>query len=139
MIFKAQSETLRAMNGLIFIALGGAIGAVARYGVSQGMARVFGHGFPYGTLTVNVVGSLIMGMVVGFTLGQSGLSDQMRLFLMVGVLGAFTTFSTFSMEAVSLIEKGHLQTAFIYIASSVILSLLGFWGGLSLFRSGVIS
>lgn len=112
------------------VALGGAIGASARYLSGVGIARLFGvTGFPLGVIAVNVVGSFLMG-VLAVTLARKGLT-QLNPFLMTGVLGGFTTFSAFSLEAVTLWERGAAAQAVLYVAGSVILSIaglcLGFW------------
>ena len=111
------------MNAILAIALGGACGAVARYGVNMGAFKVLGSGFPYATLTVNVVGSFIMGLVVASFAQYWQPSEAVKLFLVTGFLGAFTTFSAFSLDAITLYERGaHMQSA-AYILSSVILSI----------------
>lgn len=106
---------------LLQVALGGAIGASLRYLTFAGAMRIMGPGFPWGTLTVNVVGSFLMGLV--FVLLAE--KDVMRFapFLMTGILGGFTTFSAFSLDAYVLWEKGHVGFAALYVCASVILSL----------------
>ena len=94
------------MSMIIAIAIGGAAGAVGRHFVNIGMASLLGHGFPWGTLTVNVVGSLIMGLLVHLMAVSWTVSPEMRALLTVGGLGAFTTFSTFSLDAVVLYSWG---------------------------------
>lgn len=106
---------------LLQVALGGAIGASARYLTSVGAMRFMGPGFPWGTLAVNVVGSFVMGLVV-VMLAQK---DATRLapFLMTGMLGGFTTFSAFSLDAITIFERGQTGLAALYVAASVLLSL----------------
>ncbi|KAA9010637.1 fluoride efflux transporter CrcB [Histidinibacterium aquaticum] len=116
------------------VALGGAIGAAARYLTGVGMARAFGvTGFPLGVLTVNVAGSFAMGILAA-ALARRGLA-HLNPFLMTGVLGGFTTFSAFSLEAVILWERGQAGQAALYVALSVILSIGGLLAGLALARS----
>lgn len=111
------------MNAIIAVALGGALGAMARYGVNLGAVKVLGHGFPYGTLIVNVVGSFLMGLLISIMAHSWQAPDSARLLLVTGFLGAFTTFSTFSLDVVSLWERqDYLQSA-IYLGGSVTLSI----------------
>ncbi len=122
------------MNMLFAIAAGGALGAVGRHLVSGSVMRWAGGGFPWGTLTVNVVGSFILGMLVEYLALRWSASQEMRGFLVVGVLGGFTTFSAFSLDAVLLLERGSLGPAFAYIGGNVLLSIGGLFAGLWLFR-----
>jgi CrcB protein len=108
----------------ISVALGGAIGAVCRYWVSICLLPVASYKFPYATLSVNVAGSLLMGVLYVLIVEKGGLPDQARNILMVGFLGAFTTFSTFSLDAISLWQNGDQLMALIYVVSSVALCLL---------------
>ena len=118
------------MNVILAVALGGAVGAVARFGVTQLAFRLFGAGFPVGTLVVNVVGSFAMGVLAEWFVMRS-VPVELRSFLTVGLLGALTTFSTFSLDFAYLIERGEHGMAFLYGALSVLLSLgalfAGFW------------
>lgn len=116
------------------VAAGGAVGAVARYGAMSWIGHALGHGFPYGTLAVNVIGSFMLaGLVEAMALVWSP-APEVRAFLVVGVLGAFTTFSTFSLDVVTLAERGEMASAGVYVAASVMVSVAAFFGGLSLFR-----
>lgn len=117
----------------ILIALGGALGAMARYWVS-GVLNNAEHRLPFGTLTVNVLGSFLMGVCFVLVLERAKLSPEMRPLLMTGFMGAFTTFSTFSLEAVALIQEGHMMSALIYISLSLILCLVALYAGLWLTR-----
>ncbi|MCY4192665.1 MAG: fluoride efflux transporter CrcB, partial [Rhodospirillaceae bacterium] len=94
------------MKMLLAVALGGAIGAVARYGVGVWTGRVLGHGFPWATILVNVTGSLILGLLISYMALRTQFPAEWRAFLAVGVLGAFTTFSTFSLDATTLMQRG---------------------------------
>ncbi|MCP5206673.1 MAG: fluoride efflux transporter CrcB [Hahellaceae bacterium] len=109
---------------LVFIAMGGALGAVARYLAVAWMTEFFGKGFPYGTLFVNVLGSLIIGIAFVIIVEKMHTNAALRPLLMVGFLGAFTTFSTFSLETFSMIQDGKLIPAVAYIFCSVILCVL---------------
>ncbi len=118
-----------------WIAAGGAVGATARYLVMVAVAQIWGAAFPWGTLTVNVVGSFILGALVeAFALVWS-VGEGPRAFLVVGMLGAFTTFSTFSLDVVTLYERGALLAAAGYIIISVLLSVAALFAGLALARA----
>lgn len=108
--------------------MGGAIGAVSRYLTGLAAIRVMGPGFPWGTLTVNIVGSFLMGGLV-VTLAHLG-GNRFAPLLMTGFLGGFTTFSAFSLDAVSLYERGAVTLAMAYVALSVVVSLLALMAGL---------
>ncbi|HLS98601.1 MAG: fluoride efflux transporter CrcB [Porticoccaceae bacterium] len=105
------------------VAAGGALGALARYGVNGLLFPLFGHKFPLGTLVINVAGSLAMGVCYVLIIERGLLDPEWRNFLMVGVLGAFTTFSAFSLDAAALWQNGHLLLACGYVLASVALSL----------------
>ncbi|MCF2872924.1 fluoride efflux transporter CrcB [Octadecabacter sp. G9-8] len=113
------------------VALGGAIGAAARYGVGVAFFRP-GGGFPIGVLAVNVIGSFLMGLVVVY-LGQKMLS-HFNPFLMTGILGGFTTFSAFSLEAYTLFERGEVGQAALYVGLSVVLSIAALIAGIFIMR-----
>ena len=122
------------MRELLAVAAGGAAGAVGRYLVYILAAAVLGHGFPFGTLAVNIVGSFIMGILIeGMALAWS-ISETQRLFLVVGVLGAFTTFSTFSLDVAVLHERGQPILVMTYVLTSVIGSVGALFAGLALMR-----
>ena len=121
----------------LLAACGGAIGAVGRYLVGVGAARAFGINFPWGTLIVNVLGSFAMGILIGFLALRLTGSESLRIFLAVGVLGGFTTFSAFSMDVVYLIERKALGTSFLYAGSSVVFSVVAMFLGLYLARQGL--
>lgn len=121
---------------LAMVAVGGAVGATLRYLASAQAARLLGHGFPWGTVFVNIVGSAIMGFVAVILLErlESGWGRYAPL-LITGVLGGFTTFSAFSLDALYLIERGRTLAAAGYVGGSVVLSILGLWAGLGLARA----
>ena len=108
----------------IAVAVGGGLGAMARYAVSTWIFQVSSHKFPYATLTVNVLGSFVMGILFVVIIERSALPMEMRSLWMIGFLGAFTTFSTFSLDALGLWQNGHLFMALLYVLATVILCLL---------------
>lgn len=120
------------MNPFIWISIGagGAIGAMARHGVSQIAFRLLGPHFPWGTLAVNVVGSVAMGMLIVWLARHEPQHVALRAFLTVGLLGAFTTFSAFSLDTVTLYKDRSLSIAAIYLTASVVLSVGGLVGGM---------
>ncbi len=122
---------------LLAVAAGGAVGAVGRYLVISAVGHVFGTGFPLGTIVVNVVGSFVLGALIEALALVWSPSPELRAMVVVGVLGAFTTFSTFSMDVVLLYERGALGQAALYIGASVILSIGAFFLGMSLLRSAL--
>lgn len=125
------------MIATLLVFLGGGIGAAARHGVNVGAARFLGTAFPWGTLTVNVVGSLAMGLIAAWFAFRvdAGLTQHTRLFLTTGVLGGFTTFSAFSLDAAVLWERGTIGIAALYVAGSVVLSILALFAGLWMVRT----
>ncbi len=122
------------MKMLLAVAAGGAAGAVARYLAMSGIGHWFGMGFPYGTLAVNVAGSIVLGALVEIMALVWSVGLEMRAFLVVGVLGSFTTFSTFSLDVVVLIQRGEVATAGLYMVASVVLAVAGFMAGLYALR-----
>ncbi|MBN2631017.1 MAG: fluoride efflux transporter CrcB [Rhodobacteraceae bacterium] len=115
------------------VAFGGAIGASLRYLTNVGAMRAFGPGFPYATLMVNILGCFLMGVLAAVLAAKGGM--RFAPFLMTGILGGFTTFSAFSLDAVTLWERGQLWLSAGYVGASVILSLAALMAGLSLARS----
>lgn len=122
------------MQQLLAIAGGGALGAVLRFLMASNIYRVFGRDFPYGTLAVNVLGSFAIGIVFVLIVERGVLSDDWRNVIIIGFLGAFTTFSTFSIETLSLLESGELSHAALNIFLSVALCILATWAGLLISR-----
>lgn len=111
------------------IATGGAVGAVLRYWLSSGVYAWLGRGFPYGTLAVNLLGSLLMGLLYVVLLERVTLSVEWRAALLIGLLGAFTTFSTFSLETLNLIEEGQVLKAGLNVVLSVTACIAASWFG----------
>ena len=122
------------VTNLLFIAAGGATGALLRYWVSNGVYAFLGRGLPYGTLSVNVIGSLIMGLLYVFMIERMDVASQWRAGLMIGLLGAFTTFSSFSIETMNLLESGEQLRAGVNVLLNVTLCLIGCWAGLVIGR-----
>jgi len=116
------------------IAAGGAAGALLRFWVSTGTYALLGRGFPYGTLAVNVIGSLLMGFLYVFFLERMTVSPEIRGAILIGLLGAFTTFSTFSIETLNLIEQADYMKAVLNILVSVAACLFAAWLGLTVGR-----
>lgn len=117
------------MNQIFGIMLGGAFGAILRYFVSNGIYAWLGRGFPYGTLAVNVIGSFLMGILTLLLIEKGGVSEAVKLALLVGFLGAFTTFSTFSMDTLNLINQGQLLRAFLNMFFNVGICVFAVWAG----------
>jgi len=119
----------------LVVFIGGGIGAALRHGVNVGAARLFGTTFPVGTLTVNIVGCLVMGLLSGYFAFKGDMSQHWRLLLTTGILGGFTTFSAFSLDVALLYERGDVGLAATYVLASVVLSLVAVFAGLALMRS----
>ena len=122
------------MKMLLAVAAGGAVGAVGRYLAMSQAAKWFGTGFPAGTLAVNVIGSFVLGVLVELMALAWSPSQELRAVLVVGVLGAFTTFSTFSLDVALHWERGELSLVAVYIVASVALSVGALFAGLGLVR-----
>ncbi|MDB5570313.1 MAG: protein CrcB [Hyphomicrobiales bacterium] len=124
------------MIAYLLIFFGAGLGGMARHAVNLGCARWCGLEFPWGTATVNVAGSFLMGLIAGWLAFRAGeaWTQHTRLFLTTGVLGGFTTFSAFSLDAMLLWERGQAMQAGLYVAGSVLLSILALAGALSLIR-----
>lgn len=123
------------MNKLLLVAAGGAVGSVARYLVGVGALRTFGSGWPYGTFTVNIVGGFLMGCLASWLAHRGAASSEpWRVLLGVGVMGGFTTFSSFSLETALMIQKRAYLQAFSYSAASVLLSVAALFAGLLIAR-----
>ena len=120
--------------GFLLVFLGGGIGAALRHGVNLAVARVLGSSFNYATMFENVSGSLVMGLLVGYFAFEGTIPQHWRLFLTTGILGGYTTFSTFSLDTMLLYERGELGLAALYVIASVALSIGGLLAGLLLIR-----
>ena len=122
------------MQTMIAIAAGGALGAVLRHGVNGAVVALAGVNFPLGIMAVNIIGSLVMGVLTGVFAHFYEPSQTMKAFLTVGVLGGFTTFSSFSLDAVLLWQRGETVQAVFYVAASVLLSIAALVAGMMLVR-----
>jgi CrcB protein len=120
---------------ILAVAAGGACGSVARYLVAIGSAKLFGSSFPWGTLIINVTGSALIGVFVGLFAAKWDISQAARIFLTVGICGGYTTFSTFSLDAWYLIERGQMAASMAYMLASVVLSLAALVGALHAVRA----
>lgn len=125
------------MKMLLAVALGGALGSVGRYLVVVHMARWLGVAFPWGTLTVNVVGGLAIGLLAEAMVLKWPVPPELRGFLIVGILGGFTTFSAFSLDVIALAQNGAVAAAFAYVTASVVLSVAAAFLGLMLARAAL--
>ena len=120
--------------GFLIVFHGGGIGAALRHGVNLAMARWLGTAFPFATLTENVTGSLVMGLLVGYFAFHGAIPQHWRLFLTTGILGGYTTFSAFSLDTALLYERGELGLAALYVILSIALTIGGLFAGLALVR-----
>ena len=120
----------------LIVFVGAGIGGALRHGVNVAAAKLFGFGFPFGTLIVNVAGSFLIGLLAGWFAFRPGVPQEVRLFLTTGVLGGFTTFSAFSLDGALLIERHAYALAAVYMVGSVVAAIVALFLGLALFRSG---
>ena len=120
---------------ILAVAIGGAIGSVARYLVAIGSGKLFGMAFPWGTLIINITGSFLIGAFVGLFATKWDLPQPMRVFLTVGICGGYTTFSTFSLDVFYLTERGELLASATYMIGSVVLSVTALVGAIHLVRA----
>jgi len=120
--------------GFIIVFIGGGIGAALRHGFNLAFARLLGTAFPYATLFENVTGSIVMGLLIALFAFRSGVPHHWQLFLTTGILGGYTTFSTFSLDVAVLYERGEVGMAALYVLLSVGLSIAGLFAGMSLVR-----
>ena len=111
------------IRNIVLVALGGGIGSVARYLCQKWAYSIYPHHFPWGTLVVNVIGSLVIGLLWGISFKSFESNESWKLFLMVGLCGGFTTFSAYSLEGLALIEQQRYTTFFLYFTGSVVLGL----------------
>ena len=122
------------MNSMLIVAVGGAVGSVFRYLVGLWAVRLFGPAFPWGTLAINVAGSFAIGLFLEMILRRFGGSTELRLLLMTGLCGGFTTFSSFSLDFVGLVERGAMPLGIVYVIASVVLSICATFLGLFIGR-----
>jgi CrcB protein len=120
---------------VLLVALGGALGSVCRYLVGVGAGRLLGADFPFGTMIVNIVGSFVMGLFIELLAVRFDGSESLRLFVAVGILGGFTTLSSFSLDSVVLFERGAIGAAALYVGGSIVLSLAALIAGLHFVRA----
>jgi fluoride exporter len=126
---------MNILNGYLIVFLGGGVGAAIRHAFNGMGLRLMGPNFPYATVFINITGSAIMGLIAGYFAFKGGDSSQhWRLFLTTGILGGYTTFSAFSLDAALLYERGELGLAALYVIASVALSIAGLFAGLWLIR-----
>jgi CrcB protein len=118
----------------LIVFLGGGLGAALRHGVNLAAARLVGTAFPYATLFENVSGSLVMGLLAGYFAFRGSIPQHWQLFLTTGILGGYTTFSTFSLDVALLYERGALSLAALYVLGSVVMAIGGLFAGLAIVR-----
>jgi CrcB protein len=121
------------MNYLL-VFVGGGLGSTLRHTINVACARCLGTAFPYHTFIINITGSIVMGLIAGYLAFKGEASQPWRLFLMTGILGGYTTFSAYSLDAVLLYERGETGLALLYVLGSVVLSIAGLVAGLALVR-----
>ncbi len=119
---------------ILVVAIGGALGSVARYLVGVGSTRLFGLSFPWGTRIINIVGSFLIGVFIESFALKWNAPQATRVFLTVGICGGFTTFSTFSLDAYVLLARGDVRSCALYVIASVVLSIAALYGGLQMVR-----
>ena len=123
------------MINYLLVFFGGGLGASLRHTVNIACAKWIGTAFPYGTFIINISGSTVMGLIVGYLASKGAATQHWRLFLMTGILGGYTTFSAFSLDTAVLYERGELGLAALYVIGSVALSIAGLFAGLALIRN----
>ena len=122
------------MLNYVLVFIGGGLGSTLRHTVNMASARTLGTAFPWGTFLINITGSTVMGLIAGYLAFKGAASQPWRLFLMTGILGGYTTFSAFSLDAALLYERGELGLALLYVLGSVVLAIAGLFAGLALVR-----
>ncbi|WP_246660859.1 fluoride efflux transporter CrcB [Tardiphaga sp. vice154] len=128
---KLVGET---MLNYVLVFVGGGLGSTLRHTVNMAAGRALGTAFPWGTFLINITGSTIMGLIAGYLAFKGEASQPWRLFLMTGILGGYTTFSAFSLDAALLYERGETMMALLYVLGSVVLAIAGLFAGLALIR-----
>ena len=132
-----METTLRFIWGFLVVFLGGGFGAALRHGINLAAVAIAGRSFPYGTMFINVSGSLVMGLIAEYFALKTHLPRTWLLFLTTGILGGYTTFSTFSLEAALLYERGQMLATALYVVGSVVLAIAGLFAGLAIVRAVV--
>jgi CrcB protein len=123
------------MNSYLIVFLGSGLGGMLRHAANIWVPRVAGTAFPFQTLTVNIVGSLVMGLLAGYFALKSDPGQDWRLFLATGIMGGFTTFSAFSLDTAVLYQRGEIALAAVYVAASVGVSMAAIFAGLAIMRN----
>jgi CrcB protein len=123
-----------AAMSYLLVFVGGGLGATLRHLINVTCARYLGTGFPWGTFIINISGSTVMGLIAGYLAFKGEASQPWRLFLLTGILGGYTTFSAYSLDAALLYERGELASAALYVVGSVVLAIAGLFAGLALVR-----
>jgi CrcB protein len=118
----------------VLVFIGGGLGSSLRHTINIVCTRCIGTGFPYGTFIINITGSTVMGLIAGYLAFKGEASQPWRLFLMTGILGGYTTFSAFSLDAALLYERGEVGLALFYVLGSVLFAIAGLFAGLALIR-----
>jgi len=125
---------MATLKPFLLVALGSACGGVGRFWVSMQMAKRFGDNLPVGTMVANVTGCLVIGLAAAFTIenGKTQISASVQQFLMIGLLGGYTTFSSFSLQTLGLMKSGHLGYALVNVVLSLLLCMLAVWSGMGI-------
>jgi len=125
------------VNPYLLVAVGGALGSMARYGAGVLVGKAWTSNFPLGTMLINIVGSLAMGLFIGYLARTTpAWQADARLFVAVGIFGGFTTFSSFSLDAIAMLERGDVAPALLYVVGSVVVGMAALYGGLVVMRGG---
>jgi CrcB protein len=130
---NASEHGNEIMNYLL-VFIGGGLGSTLRYWVNVLCGRLFGTDFPYGIMLINITGSTVMGLIAGYLAFKGEASQPWRIFIMTGILGGYTTFSAFSLDAALLYERGEVGLAALYVIGSVALAIVGLFAGLAVVR-----
>jgi fluoride exporter len=122
------------VNTIVWVAAGGALGALSRYSFNAGVSRAIGENFPWGILLVNVLGCFLMGLASAYMIEKMPAQDGLKIFVTTGFLGGFTTFSAFAYDTMKLIQSGHSSSALFYVTATVLLSIIAVFAGFALSR-----
>ncbi len=132
---RDRTTTIHCMRGFLLVFIGAGVGGSLRHAINLGSLRLFGPHLPIGTFAINVVGSFLIGLFAGHAASSPSVDPHLRLFVMTGLLGGFTTFSAYSLEGVSLWQRGETTTAVLYVTGSVVISLAAATAGMAITRS----